>query len=135
MIDTRTFPVHRLIVHQCSGQLTVDEVAGAGRHHSAQEWCRLVLWDFGDASVAGFSSEHIRRIAEGTSQVADVRRAGKTALVAHTEAQYGMCRMYEIFLGLQESQVRTAIFRSRRAAELWLDGALPPGIGAQGPAG
>jgi hypothetical protein len=132
MINSREFPEHGLVVHQCDGRLTLEELARAAEMHCALEWCRLVLWDLGASDVSGLETSGIRRMARGTSEAAEMRAGGKTALVAAGEAQYGLCRMYEIFLGLEGASVETAIFRTRREGEIWLDADLPPGIGREG---
>jgi hypothetical protein len=129
MIHTQHFPERGLVVHQCQGRITLEEVSEAARAHIASADCTLVLWDLGSSDVSAIESGQIRSIAQGASDSAKVRQGGKTALVAHTDGQYGLCRMYEIYLSLQLASIETGIFRSRREAELWLDGSMPPGIG------
>jgi hypothetical protein len=131
MIETVELPEYELICHHCSGQLTAENVGRAAREHCAADWCKLVLWDFSEADVSGIDSGSVRGLAAGSADMAGARQGGRTALYARTEAQYGLCRMYEIYLDLQGQSVPTRTFRSRRAAELWLNGELPAGVGLQ----
>ena len=132
MIKSREFREHGLVVHQCDGKLSLEQFKRAAQMHCALDWCRMVLWDLTACDMSGIETSDVRRLAQGASAAAEARAGGRTALVASTETQYGLCRMYEIFLGLEESSVKTAVFRTRREAELWLDGELPPDIGKDG---
>jgi hypothetical protein len=79
------------------------------------EYSRLI--DATKANMASVTGEGMRLVASCTAGA----RVGRTALVAHTDAVYGMLRIYQAYAGRAECQV----FRQLPEALAWLAGHKP----------
>jgi hypothetical protein len=62
----------------------------------------------------------MRSAAERAAKASCKLRFGSIAIVAGTEEIFGMARVFETFT--ERLFARSAVFRSREAAERWLDG-------------
>jgi hypothetical protein len=126
-IDHKRMPVtyeidkaKRIIHTKCSGAVTLEEVIDHFRvlekdpdcpHHSN------VLLDLTEqTSTPG--SENLRDIAREISRIRGSVQFGTCAIVARTDALFGMLRMFEVFT--EQYFRRTYVFRTAREAEAWL---------------
>lgn len=77
-----------------------------------------VLWDLREASLQVLSTADIQGIVKFLQKNAYVRPEGRTAMVAPSDADYGLVRMGEVYA----EQLPTAfrVFRSLERAHTWL---------------
>ncbi len=112
----------RRIVTSCSGFTTLKEVLAHFEELELDPDCPPhadVLLDLSEVT----SLPNVGQIRAAAERAADTGRRigfGACAIVAGSELLFGMARLFET---LTETHLtRTAVFRSREAAETWLDG-------------
>ena len=84
---------------------------------------RYVLLDFGDATDLQATKEEARSIANQDAEFASVNPQISIAIVAPRDVQFGMSRMWQVFVA--DTGWETAVFRDRPAAVAWLRGRVP----------
>jgi hypothetical protein len=103
-----------------TGDVTPDEVAS---HLEALAGCLSregqfdVLLDLG-ACTSLPSSDQLRRVVTDLSRLGGRHRFARCAIVARSDALFGMTRMFEVFARDQFEETRT--FRETEEAERWL---------------
>jgi hypothetical protein len=111
---------NRLIHTQCTGPLTVAEVVDHFRVLEHDPSCPDyvdVLLEVRDGTTVP-KSEELRHVVHAIERVRPRVEFGVCAIVARTDALFGMMRMFEVFA---EGQFRkTQAFRTIGEAEVWL---------------
>lgn len=111
----------RRILTRCDGETTLREVLAHFDELEADPECPPgadVLLDLsGMASTPNVGQ--VRSAAERTGAAARRVRFGACAVVAASPTIFGMARVFETFS--EPHFTRTHVFRSREAAEAWLD--------------
>ncbi len=111
---------NRLIHTQCTAPLTVAEVVDHFRVLEHDPSCPDyvdVLLEVRDGSAVP-KSEDLRKVVHAMERVRARVQFGVCAIVARTDALFGMMRMFEVFA---EGQFRkTQAFRTVGEAEVWL---------------
>ncbi|HEX4440481.1 MAG TPA: hypothetical protein VH854_10455 [Thermoanaerobaculia bacterium] len=113
--------LHRIFT-SCSGNTTLHEVIAHFGELEIDPECPAgadVLLDLsGMTSIPNVGQ--MRTAAERAGEAARTVRFGAIAVVAASEAIFGMARVFETFT--ERHFARSGVFRSREAAEKWLDG-------------
>jgi hypothetical protein len=113
-----------------SGDVTVKKVIGA---LTVDEWLRdvddfylghhvtkhLVL-DLSRGSLVHLTHDDIRIITDRVRMHAPARPGGKTAIVAPTDLEYGICRMFDIFVEMADVPLDRQTFRTLKEAAKWI---------------
>lgn len=86
---------------------------------------KLVLWDMTNADVNRISTQEVNKIADLPLYKAERRMGGKNAIVAPDQLAYGLSRIYETVVGLQNQPFETRVFRNLEDACAWLGVTLP----------
>ncbi len=120
MITTTTDAARQLTIHTCSGRTTIEQIRGAISKFYAGAPTANILWDFSDADLSQVPRRDIRKLAEDVRSIAHSRAGGKTAIVAHTELEFGLGRMYQIFGEIARQIATIEVFKTRSDAEQWL---------------
>ena len=110
------------IVTQCVGETTLREVLSHFDELEMDPGCpdgADVLLDLSEITSLPNVGQ-IRTAAERAGIAARSVRFGAIAIVAASEAIFGMARVFETFTERHFS--RTGVFRNREAAERWLSG-------------
>jgi hypothetical protein len=116
----RIDPEQKRIITRCVGETTLREVLShfdeleADPNTPDGADVLLDLSEIGSLPNVG----QIRTAAERAGMAARKVRFGAIAMVAASEAIFGMARVFETFTELHFE--RSAVFRSREAAEEWL---------------
>ena len=111
----------RIVTH-CSGPTTLKEVLAHFDELELDPDCPPgldVLLDLSEQT----SLPNVGQIRTAAERAGDASRRvgfGACAIVVGSEALFGMARVFETFT--EQHFTRTAVFRSREAAEAWLDG-------------
>jgi hypothetical protein len=109
------------IVTQCVGETTLREVLSHFDELEMDPGCpdgADVLLDLSEITSLPNVGQ-IRTAAERAGIAARSVRFGAIAIVAASEAIFGMARVFETFT--ERHFARSGVFRSREAAERWLD--------------
>ncbi len=112
----------RRIVTHCTGPTTLAEVIAHFDELELDANCPVgadVLLDLASMTTAPNIGQ-MRSAAERTAEAARKVRFGSIAIVVSNDLLFGMARVFEAFTEAHFS--RTAVFRSREAAEVWLEG-------------
>ena len=113
-------PERNRIVTQCVGETTLREVLAHFDELELDPSCpdgADVLLDLSTMTSLPNVGQ-IRSAADRASQASRKVRFGAIAIVVGNEAIFGMARVFETFTELHFE--RSAVFRSREAAEEWL---------------
>lgn len=119
-VTYRIDPELRRIVTQCTGSATLAEVLAHFDELESDGNCPTgadVLLDLTEMT----SSPNIGQMRSAAARAADAARKvrfGSIAIVVSTEILFGMARVFEAFT--EAHFARTGVFRSREAAEAWL---------------
>jgi hypothetical protein len=120
-VTYRIDPDLRRIVTHCSGTTTLAEVLAHFDELESDGECPVgadVLLDLTDMT----SAPNVGQMRSAAARAADAARKvrfGSIAIVVASEMLFGMARVFEAFT--EAHFARTAVFRSRDAAEEWLE--------------
>jgi hypothetical protein len=105
----------------CSGAVTIEEVIDHFRKLEKDPDCpdRLdVLLDLSEQTTIP-ESKNLEAVARAIERIRSKVQFGACAIIARTDALFGMLRMFEVFV---EPYFReTSVFRTTCAAEAWLE--------------
>ncbi len=76
--------------------------------------------DMTGAERVDFSSDLLQQLAIAASHHGPRFGGMRTAIVAPTDTTFGISRMYELLADAASSPIAVSVFRSRDAAEVWL---------------
>lgn len=76
--------------------------------------------DMTDAERVDFSSNRLQQLAIAASHHGPRFGGMRTAIIAPSDSTFGISRMYELLADAAGSPIAVAVFRSRDAAEAWL---------------
>jgi hypothetical protein len=113
-------PEHDLTVLRSRGRLRRERLVERLKDFYVHHPTRRLLWDLTDASLADLTREDAKAILATAMAHCDSRRAGRTAIVAPGDLEFGMCRMYGIFAELRDHPVAHGVFRGEAEARAWL---------------
>jgi hypothetical protein len=103
----------------------IDEIHNAIKSFwEAHELTVSALWDVRYANLTNLKSSDIENIAAIIRQYAhrfEERKAGKTAIVASSDLQYGLSRILGTFYEIEDFPTQLKIFRLMEEAIKWLD--------------
>ena len=119
-IETSVDLQRNLTTYTVTGSVTADQIIEAIQQFYAGDATRNVLWNMTAATFEEVSSEEVRRIAQVAEEFTDLRRTGRTAIVADADIGFGLGRMFEAFRDLEGSPIRQQTFRSLEDALAWL---------------
>ncbi len=120
-VTYRIDPELRRIVTHCSGNATLAEVLAHFDELESDPDCPVgadVLVDLSAMTTA----PNIGQMRSAAARAADAARKvrfGSIAIVVASEILFGMARVFEAFT--EAHFARTGVFRSRDAAEAWLE--------------
>jgi len=109
-----------LTVYTVVGKVTADEVSRAIQNFYDGNITLNVLWDLLKSDLSGLSSSDIHSVVLSPRKCADLRTAGKTAIVASADITYGISQMYALETEMQNLPFETRTFRTREKAFEWL---------------
>ena len=109
----------QLTVHTITGEVTVDELIGLVKGFNENP-TRLVQWDMSGAELSGTTQGDIRALIEGATTLATNRPAGKTAVIAPMDIQFGLGRMSEAYAEITKLPFELRVFRTEVEAQQWL---------------
>ncbi len=110
------------ILTRCTGETTLKEVLGHFEELEVDPDCPPhadVLLDLSEIENLPNVGQ-IRAAAERAGDASKKVGFGACAIVVGSEAWFGMARVFEAFT--ERYFARSSVFRSREAAETWLDG-------------
>ena len=80
----------------------------------------ITLWDFTEANISAITTDEITNLAQYASQLAEIRREGKTAIVFNDGFDFGLGRMFQTHLEMTEVPLEVELFRHLDDAKQWL---------------
>lgn len=114
-----------LTIFVMTGEPNLDEIHNAIRSFwEAHELTVSALWDVRQAQLNNLKSSDVEKIAAIIGQYAhrfEERKAGKTAVVASSDLQYGLSRILGTFYEIEDFPTQLKIFRIMDEAFEWLD--------------
>ena len=119
-VTYRIDPERRRIHTRCEGNATLSEVLAHFDELEMDTNCPPgadVLLDLTSMTTLPNIGQ-IRTAADRAGDAARKVRFGSVAIIVGSEAIFGMARVFETFT--EKHFARTAVFRSREAAEAWL---------------
>ncbi|MBW1812573.1 MAG: hypothetical protein JRJ39_02530 [Deltaproteobacteria bacterium] len=116
--EVHVYSDKRLVEVRTTGMVTDDDVIGIDNRMRSDpsitpDFNQLV--DAGETSEADFSSAGVLEI---TSREPFFSTASRRAIVAPTDAGFGMSRMFELYRGNVAGEIQ--VFRTRTEALAWL---------------
>ena len=121
MIESRSDLTRELTEYVCTGVMDRAEITDAVDAFYADDPTANVIWDLTDANLSALSAVDVQMVAEHTASRAHSRSGGKTALVAPTDMDFGMSRMFQTMIDNADHQASVSVFRSRDEAVEWID--------------
>jgi hypothetical protein len=102
------------------GELTAHDARDSIQNFYEGNVTLNVLWDLSQSDVSKLSADDIYSIAHTPRKYAEMRKGGKTAIVAPTDMAFGLSRMYEFMTDIQHYTFKTQAFRTMQEAYRWL---------------
>ena len=109
-----------LTLVKATGKMTADDFHDYMVKYYAGKTTLLILWDLTKAGLSGLTTDEVRKIAQSTMKISDVRKGGKTALVFDKTLEYGMGRMFEAYSDIADMPFEFRAFKSIDDAKEWL---------------
>ncbi len=81
---------------------------------------KWTLVDFSEVDAVEISDEELIEIAEADKKIASAVGPNIIAIVANKDLMFGMSRVWEVFVEMEEIGWHTNVFRTRVEAESWL---------------
>ncbi|HUI93387.1 MAG TPA: hypothetical protein VLX68_14160 [Chitinivibrionales bacterium] len=79
-----------------------------------------IIWNLTEADLSNLSGDEVRDLAKTAKSHYRSREGGKTALVASSDADYGLARMYEVFTEFAKLPASVKVFRTMEEAQQWI---------------
>ena len=111
---------NRIIRTRCTGQVTIEEVVNHFRELERDPDCpdhADVLLDLSEETSIP-EKANLQEVADEIRRIRGRVQFGTCAIVACTDALFGMLRMFEVFA--EQYFRETRVFRSLDEAEIWL---------------
>ncbi len=123
MAIKNNFDQDRSIRHySLSGEISYDEIMNALKgccKDSDRKPSMNVLWDLTNANIVNITAEQVHQIATLVGNKCEYCLKSKAALVTIGEYEFGMARMYEIYLE-HKILAEVQVFRELESALDWL---------------
>ena len=121
-------PVHaqidrtrQLTIYTIEGAATFDEIMNISKEFYSANPTLKVLWDLREGTIADISFKQIEKLTDFFSKMEQKTRVvKKLAAVTYKELDYGLLRMAQIFLDMNEFKPEFRIFRRFEDAVDWL---------------
>jgi hypothetical protein len=110
-----------LTIHTGTGDVSFEEVMTTLRQSWEGQTTKNALWDARKAKTPDLSSHDLERIADYIMTHAEKRAGGKSAMVAPSELEYGLSRVYDAWHDIRRFPFQFRVFRSIEEANEWLD--------------
>ena len=111
---------NRMIHTQCIGPVTIEEVVEhfhiLARDRDCPEHADVLLDLSKETTIP--TKDNLENVIDEIATVRDTVRFGRCAIVACTDALYGMLRMFQVYA--EPYFTETYVFRSISEAEKWL---------------
>lgn len=120
MAGKSQFPEAKLTVYAATGAMTVDDVSNTITACLTENPTLLVIWDIREAFFSGVTGDDLRRVVIRARPLAESRAGGKTAIVCSRGVDYGLARLFQIYVELYEAPIDIQVFDSMDAATEWL---------------
>lgn len=125
-ISYRIDPERRLVVTTASGILTDDDILELKRRLAADPEFKADMRELSDVRAVTdlqVSTDGVRRMVAMDESPSSAPDKHKLAIVAGSDATFGMARMYQMFT--QSNLPHVAVFRDYDKARQWLGESVP----------
>ncbi|MFC1670761.1 hypothetical protein ACFL20_10255 [Spirochaetota bacterium] len=102
------------------GVTAAEEIIDAIKNFYKSENMLNVLWDLSKSNFDSLRPTDIESIVAIQSKYKDIRKGGKTAIVAPEDLHFGLSRMYQIQADLHKQSFKTRVSRTTEEAQQWL---------------
>lgn len=111
-----------LTIIKATGGLVEDDIfTWSANYYANGEITTLHLWDITEADLSQITTEDIIEDSRRTSKMAQVRKGGKTAVVASMNTlEFGLSRMSEAHHEIELVPIEYRLFDSMKEAKEWL---------------
>ena len=116
-----TFDLPRdLTLVKASGVLTAEHFLDWAEKYYRDQVTTLILWNLNDADLSGLRTDEISLIARQTKEVWNTHKGGKTAFVLESPLGYGVGRMLEAYMEIENVPFSFRTFYTIDEASRWL---------------
>jgi len=109
-----------LTVFTVVGELTASDARDIIQKFYEGRVTLNVLLDLSQGDVSKISADDVHSIAHTPRKYAEMRKGGKSAIIAPTDIAFGLTRMYEFMTDIQNYPFKTQAFRTTQEAYRWL---------------
>ena len=120
MIETTIDEKQNLTIHKCSGDLNEQELLDTIESFYGDNPTLYSIWDFSNSSFDKISNEFLRQMFSIVQKVGSNRQGGRTAVIAPSDLEYGMARMFQIMSNTNDFPFKIKVFRYFGEASQWL---------------
>ena len=111
---------NNLTVHTLKGVVEVNSVYEKLEKHYATGTTKKVIWDARKADLSKVTTQKFQNVIKKLKEIAELRRGGKTAFVVANDLVFGLARMGQTFMEIEDIPFEFRIFRSMEDARKWL---------------
>ena len=120
MIETTVETKRDLTILKCSGDLKEKELLDNLESLYGGSPTLYTLWDLSNSSMINISQVFVKKLFDFVKKKGSIRQSGKTAVVAPTDLEFGMARMFQIMSDTDIFPFEIKVFRHYEEATQWL---------------
>ena len=109
-----------LTIVTASGTITADVLRDWAVNYYKGQITSLILWDVTKADLSDIQGDQLMKIAEAIRPISEVRQGGKTAFVYDKPLEYGIGRMFQAYMEMENMPFEAQTFKSFDEAKQWL---------------
>ncbi len=121
MAEISTTILGNMSIRKVIGIPTTKELVNALESYYASRPTKYILWDLSQANLNRLTAEDLKALVKAVKKFSHVRAGGKTAIVVSDDVSFGMGRMLEVFMELQNIPFQLRVFRDFSSASEWLE--------------
>jgi hypothetical protein len=109
-----------LTIATIKGSPTLDEILSAVKSFYGAQPTKKVVWNWTGSNPSRLTTLDLEQLASFPARYSDLRKGGKTAMVAPDDLSFGISRMFQTFGDMNGLPFEVRVFHSLGDAFVWL---------------
>lgn len=120
MVSKKINEKQNLTTFEVNGAVSGQDLIKVVEDLYSENPTEYVLFDFSRASKLNISHDEIKQIVLHIKNFGNIRKKGKTALVAPDDLSFGISRIFQTFSETYETSIENKVFRRKDESLIWL---------------
>jgi hypothetical protein len=119
-VEYESDPSLDLTIATIKGTPTLDEIVSAVKSFYGSQPTKKVIWNWTGSDPSRLTTLDLEQLASFPARYSDLRKGGKTAMVAPDDLSFGISRMFQTFGDMKGLPFSVRVFHSLGEAFAWL---------------